>query len=56
MNQGQFNVLDALICSRIGISDEKELIIMAALAWSIAQTGSLTVSAQLTALALQVWG
>ena len=56
MNQGQFNVLDTLICSRIGISDQKELTILAALAIGLAQSLTLTASQQLQALALQVWG
>lgn len=56
MNQGQFNVLDTLIVSRIGISDQKELTILAALAVGLAQSLSLTTSAQLQALALDVWG
>lgn len=57
MNQGQFTVLDTLICSRIGVSDQKELAILAALAIGLAQSlGGLTASAQLQALALQVWG
>ena len=56
MTQAQFNVLDALICSRIGITDEKELTILAALAIGLASSLSLTTSAQLQTLALNVWG
>lgn len=57
MNQGQFTTLDALICSRIGVSDQKELAILAALAIGLAQSlGGLTASTQLQTLALQVWG
>lgn len=56
MTQQQFAVLDALICSRIGIADQKELTIWAALAIGLAQSLSLTASAQLQALALDVWG
>jgi hypothetical protein len=56
MTQQQFSVLDTLICSRIGISDEKELTILAALAVGLAQSLSLTASQQLQTLALQVWG
>ena len=56
MTQGQFSVLDSLICSRIGIADEKELTIWAALAYDIATRNSLTVSPTLLSLALQVWG
>lgn len=56
MTQAQFSVLDALICSRMGVSDEKEVLIWAALAYDIATRNSLTASAQLQNLALQVWG
>ena len=56
MTQAQFVVLDTLICSRIGISDQKELIILAALAIGLAQSLTLTASQQLQTLALQVWG
>lgn len=57
MTQAQFSVLDALICARVGISDEKELAILAALAIGLAQAlGGLTASTQLQTLALQVWG
>lgn len=56
MTQQQFNVLDALICGRIGVSDQQELKIWAALAIGLAQSLTLTTSAQLQALALDVWG
>lgn len=56
MTQGQFTVLDNLICSRIGIADEKELTIWAALAYDLATRNSLTMSQTLQNLALQVWG
>lgn len=57
MTQAQFNVLDALICSRIGIADQQELKIWAALAIGLAQAlGNLTASTQLQGLALDVWG
>ena len=56
MNQAQFSELDALICSKIGIADEKELLIWAALAVGLAQSLTLTTSQQLQTLALQVWG
>ena len=56
MNQGQFNVLDALILSRIGKADQVELTIWAALAIGLAQSLTLTASPGLQALALQVWG
>ena len=56
MNQGQFNVLDSLIVSRIGKADQVELTIWAALAVGLAQSLALTTSAQLATLALQVWG
>ncbi len=56
MNQGQFNVLDALICSRIGKADQVELAIWAALAIGLAQSLTLTTSTTLQTLALQVWG
>ena len=56
MNQAQFSNLDVLICSKIGISDQKELLIWAALAVGLAQSLALTASPQLAALALQVWG
>ncbi len=56
MTQAQFAVLDALILGRIGISDQKELTILAALAIGLAQSLTLTASPQLQALALQVWG
>ncbi len=56
MTQQQFNVLDTLIVSRVGISDQKELAILAALAIGLAQSLSLTASTQLQTLALQVWG
>ncbi len=56
MTQQQFQVLDTLICARVGISDQKELAILAALAIGLAQSLSLTASPQLQLLALQVWG
>lgn len=56
MTQQQFNVLDALILSRIGKADQIELTIWAALAIGLAQSLTLTTSAGLAALALQVWG
>jgi hypothetical protein len=56
MTQAQFNVLDALICSRIGKSDYSELAILAALAIGLAQLLTLTTSSQLQTLALEVWG
>ena len=56
MTQAQFNVLDALICSRVGKTDQIELAIMAAFAYDIATRNSLTMSTTLTNLALQVWG
>lgn len=56
MTQAQFTVLDTLICSQIGKSDEQELKIWAALAYDIATRNSLTVSQTLQNLALQVWG
>jgi hypothetical protein len=56
MTQAQFNVLDALICSRIGKGDQIELAIWAALAYGYAITASLTTSTALANLALQVWG
>ena len=56
MTQAQFSVLDALICAQIGIADQKQLTIWAALALGIAQAlGNLTASAQLQTLASQVW-
>lgn len=56
MTQQQFNVLDALICSRVGRADQEELAIWAALAIGLAQSLTLTASTQLQTLALQVWG
>ena len=56
MNQQQFNVLDALICSQIGKSDYHELAIWAALAVGLAQSLTLTTSTQLQTLAMNVWG
>lgn len=56
MSQQQFNVLDALICARIGVSDQKELSIWAALAIGLAQSLTLTTSSQLLSLSLEVWG
>jgi hypothetical protein len=49
-------VLDSLICSRVGKTDQIELAILAALAIGLAQSLTLTTSAQLALLALQVWG
>ena len=56
MTQAQFTVLDNLICSRIGIDDEQDLKIWAALAYDIATRNSLTASQTLQNLALLVWG
>ena len=56
MTQQKFNELDSLICSLVGISGQKELAIMAALAIGLAQSLSLTTSTQLQTLALNVWG
>jgi hypothetical protein len=56
MTQAQFSILDALILSRVGIADQKEITIWAALALGIAQAlGGLVASAQLQTLAAQVW-
>lgn len=56
MTQAQFSVLDALIVSRIGVTDQQELKIWAALAYDIATRNALTVSTTLQNLALLVWG
>ena len=56
MTQAQFTLLDTLIVSLIGRSDEQELKVWAALAYDIATRNSLTVSQTLQNLALQVWG
>ena len=57
MTQAQFTVLDTLICAQVGIADEKQLAIWAALAIGLAQAlGNLTASQTLQTLALDVWG